>query len=221
MRFEEKVALGRFLEDYPGMRVQPSSSTTLKLEGDFTFEASREKGPTIEDVYRLALEVPRRFPKAVPVVTELGGRIPRDPDHHVNADGSLCLGSPARLLVLISEEPTLPGFAARCIVPFVYAASYRAQHGGPLPFGELPHGPAGELHDYMELLGLESTAQVMDALKLLGMKKRKANKHPCPCGCGKRLGVCPYNKTIRRLRDQAGRPQFRSIRENLLRQLRH
>lgn len=216
MRFEKRVELTRFLKEYPGMRVQPSGSRRMRLRGDFAFKADCEGGPTIEDTFRLAIDIPRPFPKMVPVVEERGGRIPRNPDHHVNPGGTLCLGSPARLLLMAAKAPTICGFADSCIVPFLYATSYQLQHGGALPFGELPHGPAGEIEDYMELLGLSSVEQVLEALKLLGMKKRKANKKPCPCGCGRRLGACRFNKTIYRLRDQVGRPQFRSVRSRLI-----
>jgi hypothetical protein len=211
MRFEEGVRLGRFLEAYAEMRVQPSSIGVLRLEGEFEFKADHEGAPVIEDAYRLRIDISHRFPKQLPVVWELGERIPRHIDHHVYEDGSLCLGSPLHLYLIAHEDPDLTAFAQRAIVPYLYAASYRDRTGGPYPFGELAHGRAGLLDDYARILQLQTPDQAAEALILLGMKRRLANKRPCPCGCGCRLGVCRFNEKIRRLRGELGRPLFQQL----------
>lgn len=76
-------------------------------------------------------------------------------------------------------------------------------------FGELAHGTPGELADYTNLFGLTTPAQAMRALRVLGMKKRRANKLPCPCGCNKRLGKCRFNVRIAEFRKLATRVWFR------------
>ena len=211
MRFEERVGLGHFLDAYTEMRVRPSPSDVLRLEGRFEFKADHEGGPVIEDVYRLRIDAPHRFPKELPVVWELDERIPRHVDHHVYEDGSLCLGSPLHLYLITHEDANLTAFAQRAIVPYLYAASYRDRTGGPYPFGELAHGKAGLLDDYARILRLQTPAQAAKALVLLGMKRRLANKRPCPCECGRRLGVCRFNETVKRLRGELGRPLFQQL----------
>lgn len=210
MRFEERIGLRRFLEAYPGMRVLPSSGDTLRLKGGFAFEADYEGGPLIKDEYQLQIDVHRSFPDTLPVVRELGGRIPRHADHHVYADGALCLGSPLRLHLLLHAEPDLVSFARRCILPYLYAATHREEHGA-YPFGELSHGRDGLLNDYARIFDVDSPEQAAATLSLLGIKRRLANKHPCPCGCGRRLGVCKFNARVRELREQYGRPLFKRL----------
>ena len=39
---------------------------------------------------------------------------------------------------------------------------------------------------------------------LAAMKRRLANKRPCPCGSGRRLGRC-HNRRVNTLRNQVGR----------------
>jgi hypothetical protein len=192
------------------MRVKPTTGPELVIEGGFSFSAKRNDGIEITDSYRLRLVVPQSFPKDLPSVTELDLRIPRIPGYHVNPDGSLCLGSPLRLLYKLSRAPSLCGFASSCIVPYLYAISHKSKHGGPLPFSELAHGTPGEVQDYAELFLLSRPEQVRQALRVLGMKKRIANKENCPCGCGKRLGNCRFNRTIRKFRRLASRSWYLS-----------
>ncbi|MBK8091525.1 MAG: hypothetical protein IPK32_05950 [Verrucomicrobiaceae bacterium] len=125
-------------------------------------------------------------------------------------DGSLCLGSPIGLLKKLARSPTLVGFAEHCLIPYLYAISHKLIHGGPLLFGELAHGSPGMLADYINIFRLKNPYQVREALLLLGMKKRRANKLPCPCGCGLRTGKCKFNWTLREFRQMAGRRWFRT-----------
>jgi len=95
---------------------------------------------------------------------------------------------------------------------FLFAISYKLQHGGKLPFDELDHGVAGLLADYVELFGLRHPRQALNTLRVLGMKKGRANKLPCPCECALRLGKCNFNRTIARFRAirEIGRPFYRA-----------
>jgi hypothetical protein len=200
--------LDRFLEQQPYMSIKPGSKPGLVIEGKFCFSAESPGCKRITDNYELVLEIPERFPKEVPRATECGYRIPRTLAFHVNADGSLCLGSPLRLLLKLAEYPSLPGFASKCLVPYLYAISHKLKYGGKLLFGELGHGAPGELADYADLFGLQSPDAARRAWELLRMKKRIANKRRCPCGCGRRLGKCDFNWTIRKFRRLLNRARF-------------
>ena len=114
------------------------------------------------------------------------------------------------MVQFLGSISTLDGYAENCLVPYLFAISRKLKTGGPLPFGELDHGVDGLFADYMQLLGLKSREQLVYAFRLLGMKKRRANKLPCPCGCGIRLGRCKYNFRLREFRKVASRTWFRS-----------
>ena len=201
-----------FLQDYPRMAIRPTPEVSvLTLSGTFDFSAKPKNADEITDSYRLRISVPSAFPRSLPTVMETGNRIPCNGEYHVNYDGTLCLGAPLRLLCQLSQKPTLSGFAEKCLVPYLYAISYKLKFGGDLPFNELPHGTPGELCDYADLFGLNEQDQVIAALRLLTMKKRHANKYPCPCGCGRRLSKCSFNDRLRKLRDLADRSWFRSL----------
>jgi hypothetical protein len=201
--------LREFLQEFPRMAVRPSSGTDLVLKGRFAFSAVSDKHGEITDEYLLAIDVPRDFPKSLPRITETAGKIPREEGFHINPDDTLCLGSPLRLLLNTSTAPTLLGFAEKCLIPHLFAISHKLRHGGSLPFGELAHGLPGILIDYMDLFKLEKPEQAFRALQLLGLKKRRANKHACPCGCKRRLGKCQFNFRMRKFRELSKRAWFR------------
>jgi len=193
------------LEQYPGLSARPQKDRSLHLVGDLEFRASYKDLGVIEDSYGLRIEVPAEFPRVLPKVYDIGGKISRR--FHTNSDGSLCLGSPIRLFMAIQHNRSLAAFVKKCLIPFLYTYSYRTQHG-TLPFGELPHGDAGIIQDYMKLFCVETKSACLSMLALLGKKKRVANKLPCPCGSGIRVGRC-HNKLLNRIRTIKPRSWFR------------
>jgi len=182
------------------MGIRPDGSEHTVLAGDFEIDAVVPGGARVQDSFRLKIHIPPRYPEEVPRVFETGGRIPRGGRDHVNDDGSLCLGSPLRLMMHLGEDPSLVAFARHCIIPFLYAFSHRQQKGGELVFGELAHAIPGLLDDYGGILKLKEPKKIAQALKRVLEKKRIANKRPCPCGCKRRLGKCDLHNRINLLR---------------------
>tara|TARA_B100000609_G_C17174531_1_gene413587 strand:- start:84 stop:734 length:651 start_codon:yes stop_codon:yes gene_type:complete len=202
-------SIDEFLSDYPGMSRAPSLSDDICLRGKFRFKASVCGDNDIQDDYRLEIKFSSRFPRNIPVVREVGDKIPRNGDYHVNGDGSLCLGSPLRLLLKIRKNPGVGGFVDSCLIPYLYAVSHKLKYGGEFVFGELKHQQPGMIEDYIDILGLHDEAGIREAVSLLAIKKRIANKKTCPCGCGKRLGVCPFHHKLNELRKAAPVSWFR------------
>lgn len=197
------------------MSLGPSRDSSIVLKGVFSFSAKFNGGTEITDSYQLEIAIPAVFPRAIPIVKEIGRRIPRDGKHHVNRDNTLCLGSPLRLMQKISEKPSLVGFSEKCLVPYLYAVSNKLQNGGGFAFSELAHGESGIIVDYLDLLGLKKREQVINALKLLGVKRRIANKKPCPCECGRRLGRCSFHRKLNSYRNITPRSWFRAHASNI------
>ena len=213
----DAIELRHFLATYPNMRVVPAVGDKLFLSGIFDFSAESKNGPALSDTFEITLSVPLSFPLEIPTVIEVGGRIPRDGEYHTNPapEHSLCLGSRIRLLHIISKEPTLSGYANNCLVPYLYAISNKLKFNSDFLLGELDHGTLGELDDYVNLFRVNSHLQAVLALKYLGMKKRKANKYGCPCGCNRRLGSCPFNYWLKEFRLITKRTEYRKIYSSL------
>ena len=196
--------LDEFLSSYIRMGLGPSVPGATILEGQFEFKAKYKDYPPIQGVYRLSISVPNAFPLELPEVKEIGGEISRTPENHVNDDGTLCLGSLLRLRQKLAKQPDLLGFAQLCLVPFLYGHWYQRKFRTLLPFGELQHGPNGEMADYRDLFGLQSNQQVKQVLQILSVPEKQAKRMPCPCGCGKRLQSCKFNEKLEHFRKQIG-----------------
>ena len=133
-----------FLDAHPRMARRPGPGGAMHISGRFAFVAEHAAAGIIADAFDLRIVIPTEFPAGVPSVTEVGGRIPRNGEYHVNStDHTLCLGSPIGLLLKIARSPSLLGFAESCLVPYLYAVSHKLVHGGAFLFGELAHGASG------------------------------------------------------------------------------
>lgn len=200
------VGLQEVLATHPHLRVIPTADLDwVRLQGELYFDAHLAGTGSVRDVYRIAIDIPLRFPKSLPTVRELAGRVP--PDYHTNPDGTLCLGSPVRLHLALATEPTLIGFLNGCIIPFLAGYSYLEQAGQEWTRG-LAHGDSGLIDDYMALFGVRSETTCVQMMALAEMKKRVANKHPCPCGSGQRVGRC-HHRVLNDLRLCLGRRWWR------------
>lgn len=202
-----------FLDVYRGMAVAPVSADFIAFEGLFGFAANVPGGPEVTDAYQLRIEVPD-YPADLPKVFETGGRIPRNIDEHTFSDGRLCLGSELRLRLAIGRKFNLVAFAERCIVPYLYATSRRATEGR-FVLGELAHGAEGLLVDYKDIFAVTTDQAVSAALRILCAKPTAADRHPCPCGCGRRLAQCDYRDRLAEFRRLAPRRVFQNIERSL------
>lgn len=212
MRFSQDD-VDDLLTAWPSLRRVPNMhADAAVLEGRLAFVLDPPGYTRIEDSYSVRLEVLLGQKESLPKVFETGGRIPRTDDNHVNANGTLCLGSPWRVRQLLGQPASLVAFIDRCLIPFLYASTWRKQGNQGYPFAELPHGRAGLLDDYSSILGLKGSAAVLRALEALARRRREANKLPCPC-CGVRLGRCRYRFVLSSLRRQMPRSAYRRLRD--------
>jgi hypothetical protein len=203
--------LEELLVNQPGLRIDPVSAD-LVIAGRLEFTAEMPGKTRISDSYEIEIRVPDGFPQRIPVVFETKGRIPLQ-YHHLQ-DGSLCLGSETRLRFMLSGGLSLAAFVERCVIPYLYRYSHW-KACGEAPFEELAHGVEGIKEDLRLLFGLGEAGDVLACVRLLGMKKRVANKEPCPCGSGSRVGRC-HHRSLNVLRKRLGRFWFRIVEQQLL-----
>lgn len=188
-----ETAIEDFLETYPRMSLMPSSFLDYIIEGDFPVVAQYHNNADtlVNRVFRLSIVVPINYPDAIPIVYEIGAQIPKSPDFHKNDDSSLCLGAPLALLRQLSEDASLVAFANACIVPHLASAILKKERGIPFLQGELKHYDEGLEENFFEYFGINIPLETVPIIfERLGEKKRKANKHLCPCGQNLKLGSC-------------------------------
>jgi hypothetical protein len=149
------------------------------------------------DRYEIDIRLPANFPTGIPVVTETAGRIPRIPDHHCYADGTLCLFAPGERWRYWPERQGLPEFLRGPVQSFLVGHSIY-ELTGQWRFGERPHGSRGIIEAYADLVGTAEPKTVIRYLAVL--RRRKLAPHrACPCGSGRPLSRC-HKSAVQALR---------------------
>ena len=141
----------------------------------------------------------------MPKAKEIGGRIPCDPDSHVNGDGAMCLGASFEIRRKYKQYRSLLAFVNRLLVPFLYSFSFKEKYGH-MPLGELSHGRKGVVEYYKEFFGTDSDLSVLELLKII-VEDNYRGHISCPCESRKRLRNC-HGPQIREIKDQQSREQF-------------
>jgi hypothetical protein len=141
----------------------------------------------IKDKYELEISIPGDYPKEIPTVKEVEGKIPKN--FHCNRDSTLCLETPLKIYKTFRKCETLKNFIDKLIVPYLYSFSYYKKHDGNLPYGEHKHGAEGILDDYKIEFGVNKNFKALKLLQILAEDYYRGH-HLCPCGSGKKLRNC-------------------------------
>lgn len=197
-RWSDSLGLREFLARYPEFARRPDKNGGVRLVGCLERRFTADGLPALEERFELELVVSRRFPRIPPSVFETAGRIP--PSYHKLDNDSLCLASRLRLALALRTAPSLLAFFDDLVVSYLYRYAYREKYKED-PWPDIDHGPSALLDDYVKLLGLPTHELCLGYMKLLGLKKRVANKKPCPCGSGTRTGRC-HNMRLNALRER-------------------
>ncbi len=184
----------RVKEKYPGLNLHPLDDDAWEILGNLHF-LGKFQSETIEDNYFIHIYVPPAYPKNLPQVWELGGRIPKD-FHKLN-DESLCLGTSLDVKIKFHKHPNLLGFIEESVVEYLFGYSYKLKHG-ILPFGERSHGIKGVIEHYKELFSTHDLIDVVNLLEALVCQDCKNNLE-CACGSGKNIDQCHGGMLVRLL----------------------
>jgi hypothetical protein len=145
-------------------------------------------GGGVLDRYQIEIRFPRDYPKTLPVVEEIGGRIPRIADHHISVDGTACLLVPEEWL--LAKDQSVRAFFDGPMKDF-FLGQLLVEAGKPWPFGQRSHGYEGLIEAYMDLLGISDPTRVTAYFDCLRRKALKGH-FDCPCGSNKRLRYCHW-----------------------------
>ena len=144
------------------------------------------------DHYLVEIHIPRNYPKAIPLIREIAGRIPVQPDWHVNGDGFLCLCVPDEEWKYLPPKWTILDFLNSPVNHFFLSHIYRKIYK-IYPFGERSHGLAGIIEYYSEELETQDIQVILQFLKYLSKDKPKGH-WLCYCGSNKPMLECHFAK---------------------------
>jgi len=211
---EVKSAIGF---DQPKLRAQDDGEA-IRVEGTYllyeTATAPNPGGALTEFEIRVIL--PYDFPRGEPSVAETAGRIPRIADRHVNGDGTCCVTVWEHWLATASDH-SIAAFLAGPIHEY-FLAQFWFEHKREWPFGERPHGGAGLVETYNEVLGLDVSASHLEYyLRVLSQDWPKGH-WLCPCGSGLIIRKC-HRDEMMALHDKVPSAIARRMRTKLHEQL--
>ncbi len=146
------------------------------------------------DRYQIEIELPEDFPNSLPTVKETAGKIPRNPDRHINDDGTACLFVREETAMYWNRQTSLADFISGPVYQFFLGQTYYTEHGD-WPFGQREHGAQGIAQFYFDELG---TTSLFVVTSFLGCLTNPAwdRKRLCYCGSKKTLSYCHLNKVV-------------------------
>ena len=148
----------------------------------------------------IEIEFPSDYPDNLPVVREVGGRIPRNADHHINnSSGDICLLVPDECWRVFPYGASFLDFLNVPVFNYFLGESL-VELGHPRPFGERSHGIAGVFEYYAEALGTQDRHVIANFVECLSRAPAKGH-WLCPCGSGLRIRRC-HQDLIRSLEDR-------------------
>ena len=150
------------------------------------------------DRYKIEIRLPGRYPKKLPIVREVGGRIPRIPDRHVTGDGTACVLMPEDRGRCFPEGAPFSKFLNGPLRDFFLSQAWFEQQG-EWPFKQWKHGVEGIFEYYRELTGVMDTHAVIRYVRVLSYPRLKGHIL-CPCGSKSRLRDCCHEQ-VSRLRE--------------------
>jgi len=154
-------------------------------------------GPITE--FDIEIVLPDGYPMIEPKVFELGGRIRRHPDHHINPDGDCCITVWEHWLVN-STDHSVSAFLNGPVKEF-FLGQYWHEKTGKWPFGERSHGQKGLIEAYADALRIPcKKSNILYHLRLLSQDWPKGH-WLCPCGSRKKLRGC-HREEIMALHDK-------------------
>jgi hypothetical protein len=157
------------------------------VSGPLPFDAASEGLPAITDRFEIELAIPSDYPKTLPRVRDIGGKVDASYEH-LYISKAFCLGVPVEERRLFLEQPSLLGFVNRLVIPYLYSYCYWKQHR-TYPFGDQLHGNAGILRHYLDTLKVTDDFAVLAVISFL-FEHGYRGHHACPCGSGLIVRKC-------------------------------
>ena len=184
---------------------------TLRLDTDGGLAEIRGTFPildtdgTVLDRWSVSIELPADDLSGLPIVREMGGRIPASLDNHVlDTDGTACVLLPEARYRSFPRGAPFKAYLDGPLRSFFANQSHRAR-GGSWVHGEWEHGAVAAVQFYKELL--QSEDDVVGWRGLIAMGLGLDERTPCPCG--RRRPVAQCHSDLIAVRDNLGQEAAR------------
>ena len=161
---------------FPSLRLITDGE--LRIEGEI--EISDKSGKKWE-TFPVEIRPSESFPYRFPLLYEVGGKIPKIPDWHINPNGSCCVDVEPSELIYCRNGITITQYLIEKVIPFLSNQAYRIEEGC-YANGEYPHGDEGIFLYYSTLFRTGNYPEVLRLLSYVIQNDRPSRVSTCFCG---------------------------------------
>lgn len=187
--------INEVLESFKGLSVC-FIENQITISGFINFNRV-DAGTHIIDKYNVKISIPSSYPRDLPSIEELGGKI-KYSYQHVNPDKTLCLATKLDMIIDLGPNFKLIDWIEKFVIPFLFTYSYFTKYNVVLN-SERSHGSKGILESYMDYFKVNTLEKAFKILKYISTNHYRQNDL-CPCGSGKKIKKC-HNKIILKSQD--------------------
>lgn len=174
-------------EHFPNLTRQSNEDGKIFLRGEIEIVDTDEK---LWETYIIEVHCSDDFPRRFPKVFEVGGKIERISDWHVNPDGSCCIKVLPEEILRCNQGIDLTSFLQSEVLPYFFNQTHRRVEGYYVN-GEYSHGLMGIYEAYAKWLGVERDLRKVILLMIFAAKGVKPGRtHNCFCGSDKKFRKC-------------------------------
>ena len=142
--------LQEILKRFPELKLSKRVNDIV-LAGVLNIDCYYEKlDERIIDKFNVQIIIPEAFPKKLPIVREVGKKIPLKYGH-IYSDGELCLATDQEIRITLGYDINLYEWLDKFVIPYFYGYSYFEKYD-VMPFGERSHGNKGVNEFYKEFI---------------------------------------------------------------------
>lgn len=171
--------------------IEESFSTLhFVMENDVVFIRGALHLPELNDFYSIEIELLPDYPKSIPLVREIGGRIPRNGNRHIYLEGHCCLFVEEETFRYYPKGTTLKNFIQK-VVTGHFINQKHFELTGKWIDGDRSHGIDGKLEFYEEELKTQNRYIIFRFIQYLAKPYIK-DYQICFCGSKKKLGNCHF-----------------------------
>lgn len=173
-------------KEFPNLQIKIKNGKKY-LKGILDIKNSEQK-----DVRSFLVEVHhyKGFPYRFPILFEIGGDIPCDPDWHKYNDNSCCITVEPDEILQCHNGITISQFIKNNVIPYLANQCHKKITGKYK--NEYPHGKEGLISFYTELMQTSDKNKWIQYIKYaFGIENLKIGRNnSCICGSGKKMKKC-------------------------------
>lgn len=176
-------------KQYPKLKIIAVSPVKISgmLDFDMLYKPLEKR---IKDTYEIEIEMMPSATSALPQVRELGSRIPKEPDRHINPEDEVCcLCSPFEEEKWFTTGFDFKIFLEQYVIPYFFAQTY-FNETEEWPWGDYNHGVIGLIESYAAHHGFQQKESLVKIFEIIKAKSQIKGHWPCVCNSGKKIRQC-------------------------------